>query len=48
MPSFADLPPRHAKGELRVVVETPRGSNIKFDFDVGIQAFGISKVLNAG
>lgn len=48
MTNFADLPLRDAKGELQAVVETPRGSDIKFSFEVGTQVFGISKFLTAG
>jgi inorganic pyrophosphatase len=48
MTDFANLPLRDSQGELQAVIETARGSPIKFDFDVSLQVFGISKFLNAG
>jgi inorganic pyrophosphatase len=36
------------QGELNVVIETPRGSNLKYDYDPEFQLFRLAKALPAG
>jgi inorganic pyrophosphatase len=43
LPAYADR-----KGTINVVVETPRGSRNKYDFDPDLNAFTLSGVLFAG
>jgi inorganic pyrophosphatase len=42
LPSFSD------EGDLHVVIETPRGSRAKLDYDPKLRAFTLSKSLLAG
>ena len=42
LPSFTD------EGDVYVVVETPRGSQAKIDYDPGLKAFTLSKSLLTG
>jgi inorganic pyrophosphatase len=48
MPNFLKLPPFSDDGDLRVVVETPRGSGAKLDYDPDLKTFTLSKSLLAG
>lgn len=48
MPDFLKLPPFNDDGDLRVVVETPRGSSAKLDYDPDLKTFTLSKSLLAG
>jgi inorganic pyrophosphatase len=48
MSDLADLPLRDAAGAPRAVIETPKGSDIKYCFDVASRAFSVSKFLNVG
>jgi inorganic pyrophosphatase len=48
MPNLLELPTRSKKGAVRVVVETPRGSNIKLDYEAELGVFGISRALSLG
>ncbi len=43
-----DLPPYDDQHNLRVVVETPRGANIKIKFDDKLGCFSLSRVLPLG
>jgi hypothetical protein len=39
MPNFVNLPPFTEDGDVHVVVETPRGSRAKFDYDPKLETF---------
>ena len=43
-----DLPPFDAQHHLRVVVETPRGANIKIKYDEDLGCFSLSRILPLG
>jgi inorganic pyrophosphatase len=44
----SDLPPFDAQHNLRVVVETPRGANIKIKYDEDLGCFSLSRILPLG
>jgi inorganic pyrophosphatase len=48
MSDFQKLPVRDKKGNVHVVVETPRGSVAKLEFDPDLQLFTLSKALILG
>jgi inorganic pyrophosphatase len=48
MTDFANLPLRGAKGEWLAVVETPRGSSVKYAFDPVLRVFRLKKCLSFG
>ena len=48
MPNFINLPPFTEDGDIYVVVETPRGSRAKFDYNPKLKAFTLSKSLLTG
>lgn len=48
MPDFMKLDPFDRKGRVRMVVETPRGSAIKFKIDEEMGLFTVSRGLAAG
>jgi inorganic pyrophosphatase len=48
MSNLLKLPPFGEDGDLRVVVETPRGSRAKLDYDPELKTFTLSKSLLAG
>jgi inorganic pyrophosphatase len=48
MPNLINLPPFTEDGDIYVVVETPRGSRAKFDYDLKLKAFTLSKSLLTG
>jgi hypothetical protein len=48
MVDFRKLPVRDKKGDVYVVVETPRGSAAKLEFDPDLQLFTLSKSLILG
>lgn len=48
MPNLINLPPFTEDGDIYVVVETPRGSRAKFDYDPKLKAFTLSKSLLTG
>ncbi|WP_334148561.1 inorganic diphosphatase [Hyphomicrobium sp.] len=48
MPEFMSLAPFDAKGRVQMVVETPRGSSIKFKLDEERGVFTVSRSLAAG
>ena len=48
MPNFIKLPPFTEDGDVHVVVETPRGSRAKFEYDPKLEAFILSKSLLTG
>src|SRR6201981_1116446 len=48
MPNLINLPPFSEDGDVCVVVETPRGSRAKFDYDPKLKAFTLSKSLLTG
>jgi inorganic pyrophosphatase len=48
MPNFINLPPFTDDGDVRVVVETPRGSRAKFEYDPKLETFILSKSLLTG
>ena len=43
-----DLPPFDAQHHLRVVVETPRGANIKIKYDEDLGCLSLSRLLPLG
>jgi inorganic pyrophosphatase len=45
MPNFFTLPPFTKDGDVLVVVETPRGSRVKFSYDPKLETFALSKSL---
>jgi len=48
MPRLDRLPPRDADGQLRLVVETPRGARLKMAFDPVAQAISVDRALPEG
>jgi inorganic pyrophosphatase len=48
MPNFFNLPPFTEDGDVRVVVEIPRGSRAKFAYDPKLETFALSKSLLTG
>lgn len=48
MPSVSKIEPFDGKGRVQMVVETPRGSTIKFKYDEAMGSFTISRSLAAG
>src|ERR1700751_4396959 len=48
MPNLVNLPPFTEDGDVYVVVETPRGSRAKFDYDPKLKSFTLSKSLLTG
>src|ERR1700744_6631692 len=48
MPNLINLPPFTKDGDVYVVVETPRGSRAKFDYDPKLKSFTLSKSLMTG
>ena len=48
MPNLTNLPPFTEDGDVYVVVETPRGSRAKFDYDPKLKTFTLSKSLLTG
>ncbi len=48
MLNFASLEPFDKTGRVRMVVETPRGSSIKFKLDEALGAFTVSRTLALG
>ncbi len=48
MANLLQLPTRSKTGAVRVVVETPRGSNVKLDYEPELGVFGLSRALALG
>jgi inorganic pyrophosphatase len=48
MPNLLKLPVRNKDGDVLVVVETPRGSAAKLEYDPELQVFTLSKALILG
>ena len=48
MPKFLNLPAFTEDGDVRVVIETPRGSRAKLAYDPELKAFTLSKSLLVG
>lgn len=48
MPNFINLPPFANDDDVHVVVETPRGSRAKLDYDPKLEAFTLRKSLLTG
>jgi len=48
MPNLINLPPFTKDDDVYVVVETPRGSRAKFDYDPKLKTFTLSKSLLTG
>jgi inorganic pyrophosphatase len=48
MPNLMKLPAFSDNGDIRVVIETPRGSRAKFNYDPKLQTFTLSKSLLVG
>jgi inorganic pyrophosphatase len=48
MPNLLKLPTFSDNGDVRVVIETPRGSRAKFNYDPELQTFTLSKSLMVG
>src|SRR5215470_15866796 len=48
MPSLLRIPPYDDDGTLRIVVETPRGSRLKYAFDPRCDAFVVKRELMLG
>ena len=48
MTDFANLPLRSDEGNLLAVIETPRGSAVKYEFEPRLQVFTVSKFLALG
>jgi inorganic pyrophosphatase len=48
MSNLQKLPVRDTKGDIHVVVETPRGSAAKLEFDPDLKTFTLSKALILG
>jgi inorganic pyrophosphatase len=48
MSNLIELPPFSDNGDVRVVIETPRGSRAKFRYDPELQIFTLSKSLLVG
>src|SRR5215831_18765677 len=48
MPNLIKLPSFSEDGDVRVVIETPRGSRAKFSYDPEFETFALSKSLLTG
>lgn len=48
MPNLINLPSFTEDGDVYVIVETPRGSRAKFDYDPKLETFALSKSLLTG
>ena len=48
MHCLIELSPYGKNGEMRMVVETPRGSNIKLEYEPKLRAFTVSRALPLG
>ncbi len=48
MPNLVKLPPIGDDGDVRVVIETPRGSRAKFNYDPELKTFTLAKSLLTG
>jgi inorganic pyrophosphatase len=48
MHSLIELAPYGKNGEMQMVVETPRGSNIKLEYEPKLRAFTFSRALPLG
>ena len=48
MHSLIELAPYGKNGEMQMVVETPRGSNIKLEYEPKLRAFTVSRALPLG
>jgi inorganic pyrophosphatase len=48
VPNFVNLPAFTEDGDVHVVIETPRGSRAKLDYDPKLEAFTLSKSLLIG
>jgi hypothetical protein len=48
MADLLKLPVRNGDGDVHVVVETPRGSAAKLEYDPELEAFTLSKALLLG
>jgi inorganic pyrophosphatase len=48
MPNLARLPPFDSDGDVHVVVETPRGSQVKLKYEPELETFVLSKSLLTG
>ena len=48
MPNLIKLQPFSEDGDVRVVIETPRGSRAKFDYDPELEIFTLAKSLLVG
>jgi inorganic pyrophosphatase len=48
MHNFIDLEPYGDNRQLRMIVETPRGSNIKLEYEPKLRAFTVSRALPLG
>jgi inorganic pyrophosphatase len=48
MPNLIHLPSFTEDGDIHVVVETPRGSHVKFDYDPKLETFVLAKSLLTG
>ena len=48
MHNFIDLEPYGDNRQLHMIVETPRGSNIKLEYEPGLGAFTVSRALPLG
>ncbi len=42
MPNLINLPSFNEDGDLYVVIETPRGSRVKFDYDPKLGTFALT------
>ncbi|MDQ6703822.1 MAG: hypothetical protein M3Z96_12400 [Pseudomonadota bacterium] len=48
MHNFVNLQPYGDNRQLRMIVETPRGSNIKLEYEPELRAFTVSRALPLG
>jgi inorganic pyrophosphatase len=48
LPLLSEIPPFDEEGTLRAIIETPRGSRNKYDYDPENNAFELNKVLPEG
>ena len=48
MHNLVELQPYGDDRQLRMVVETPRGSNIKLEYEAELRAFTVSRALPLG
>jgi inorganic pyrophosphatase len=48
MPNLINLPSFSEDGDLHIVIETPRGSRVKFDYDPKLETFALAKSLLTG